>query len=159
MAHCGDVGAEGAGAEVGECRGRRLAGERADARDDEGRLGFLASGLADRREAHHGRDRRGDLAHRLGLRYVEALWRPAYFHDGLLTKTMAESIIDSIIEIRNESMARTVGDKNLSLREQRLIAKLEAQKHAYEAKVQKAKADLAAEKARSKELKARLQAP
>ena len=47
-------------------------------------------------------------------------------------------------------MARTIGDKNLSQREQRLKEQLIAQKRAYEAKLEAEKAKTAAAKLRAK---------
>ena len=67
MTHGGDVGAEGAGAKIGQAGDRRLTGERAYA-GDERRLDLLAVGLADRPEAHDGRDGGCDLGQNEGLK-------------------------------------------------------------------------------------------
>jgi hypothetical protein len=53
-------------------------------------------------------------------------------------------------------MARTIGDKNLSQREQRLKEQLIAQKRTYEAKLKAEKAKTAAAKLRAKELAGRV---
>src|SRR5580704_3577751 len=67
VTHGGDVGAERAGAKVGQAGARRLTGKRAYA-GDERRLDLLAVGLANRPEAHDGRDGGSDLGQNEGLK-------------------------------------------------------------------------------------------